>query len=297
MNRKKIKYFLFFVLFFVCVGAGGIYFYKTQKNTQTAAQRYRDNLINEGLQAEQEMTAEDTEVNEAAEEFEEKSDNTFCVGYDFDVEVLAYSVLDAEELENQIQYKAGDFYENELPSAIRESQVVDYEAIEKESPELKEMWDNLEKYSIEETKEIYSRNQDIVEKHTSMKEVPQKYIFVECRIINARNENTDVFLNNLNLVATSTDFKEWTNETSNITYFNQAEHKEGDDRIHSFFVVNMDAGEEMVCTLGFWVDDLGEEAAYYIGTIDNEMVEMEGNLAIGKNMFSLESLIKGEKHE
>ncbi|MCM1179493.1 MAG: hypothetical protein NC347_04495 [Clostridium sp.] len=287
--NKKPQFIPFLVLFMLCAVAGGVYFYKTQKNTQTAAQRYRDNLVKESQQTVAENTGE--------EEAEEKSSTVFCVEYDFDVEVLGYSVLSVGEFENQEQYGAEYFYEKEQPSAVRESQVVNYEAIEQESPELKEMWNNLDKYSIEETKEIYSRNQSIIEKYTSTEEIPQKYVFVECRIKNRRNENTDVFLNELDLVATSADFKEWTNRTDTNIYFNQPEHTEGDDRMHSFFIVNMDAGEEMVCTLGFQVDDLGEKAEYYIGTVDNEMVEMGGNLAIGKNMFSLESLIKGERHE
>lgn len=195
-------------------------------------------------------------------------------------EFLSYEIVDEDDLLEQTKYKSENFY-NGIPSSDYQVEYIDYEAVKAECPELRDMWENENDYSVEEVKQIYQDNIDYIEKYTYSYHPETKYIFIKCKITNTL-ENTDEFSIYPRIYVEKADGTEFNSQEA-IIYFDEAENTEGEERLKRFFCRKFTGGEVLECTLGFQVQETyGEDEVYYIGfTIANtHMIESINDPAI-----------------
>lgn len=166
-------------------------------------------------------------------------------------EFLEYEVIEEQDIQNQNKYLPENFYFGELPKGDEVVKSIDYETIKEECPELKDIWENNSKYTVEEVKEIYQEHIDVIEKHTTYIHPETKYVFIKCKITNVLGDtnSADVYLYS---------FKPCTGEqegyvkmSESICYFDMSQNTAPGIRGQKFYNYTFEQDEELICTLGF----------------------------------------------
>lgn len=166
----------------------------------------------------------------------------------------------------------------------------DTEAIKAEYPELKDVWENDDAYTDEETAEIFYNNIDIINKYTNMIHFKTRYVFIKCRITNTSDKEMDVYMSNISFILSSPDKEKSLTHDNDMCYFDASSHTQGDDRVHNFFAYTFQPGETLNCTIGFPVKEEIENQEYYFGINNQGDNPVKGNCVI--KLYDLEKTEK-----
>lgn len=235
--------------------------------------------------------AKDSEADESGEE--KKTKFTY---QDVEYEFLSYEVVEAADIATQTKYMGEYFFDGELPIDDPEELdfYMDYEAVKAESPELKELWENIDRYTSEKSAAIIEKNKDIIEKYTSMVHLEKRYMFLPCRLTNTATQERKVRLNEIRVVISSSDGGQFRTHDS-LCYFDTTCHTEGDDRAHNFSLYTLQPNETLDCTIGFWIKDEIDNPECYFGITDLQLEAECRNPRVGKYMIKLSDLKEVEK--
>jgi len=273
-RKRKTKQAAIILFTMLLIIAGGTAVFKISKKEKGDAQPAKQYQEKKQEIAEQEET-QDVE-DEKKEDAEEK--NSIMIS-PLKVEVLSYEVIDDSEIGGQTTYAAKYFYENKLPDPEKYEEETDMEACKAECPELKDIWENNGKYTVQEVKDIYQEHIDVIQKYTTSVYVPRHFVFVKCRIANTSGRHSKVLLNGMDVCSSSKDnnvFNSFISDT--MVYFDNPIHTEGEERENSYFEYSFKPDEVLECILGFEVKDQveGQEIEnpdYYLGVVDVQMQE------------------------
>lgn len=281
-----MKKTVFIIFTLILIAAGGVIAFlisNKEENNASPVERYQEKMEEDAGKSEEE-TASDGEGENAF-------GSNIIIHGPVQFELLSYEIIDDSEIQKQTTYPAEYFYEGKLPDSQEYTEQVDYDAAAEECPELKDIWadEGGDKYSVQEVKDIYQANIDVIEKHTTMVPLNKQYVFVKCRITNSVNSTNEAFLNELTVFLSSKDMSTYDFHSDTVCYFDKPVHKEGDDRIHSYFKYSFTANETLECTLGFAVKDSEiENPDYYIGFYED--YGEETNPALTKYVMKLEDI-------
>lgn len=179
------------------------------------------------------------------------------------IEVVSCEKIEDTDIEAQTTYQPEYFKKGELPDAEYLEAYTDMEAIKEVCPELRDIWEN-DAHTIEEEKEIYNRNLDVIEQYTTMRHPKTRYFFVKCKITNLIQEvnETSVALDTF----ISSDQSAYLAMHAGAVYFDKAIHTSGEERERGFFWYRFEAGEVLECVLGYEIkEEWNENETYYIG--------------------------------
>lgn len=188
------------------------------------------------------------------------------------IEVISCEVIEDSSIETQDNYKAEFFYEGKLPDADYKEEFIDYDAIKAACPELRDLWERSASYSVAEIKEIYNRNIDVIEEHTTMCHPKTTYYFVNCKITNTNGRankcyvDTDVFV--------SSPESEYLELQECTCYFDHAVYTDEKERAQRFFLYPFKKDETIECVIGFAVKKTDNEASNYYMGIQRAGVDM-----------------------
>ncbi len=206
------------------------------------------------LESASEMTGTEENIEE----------NNILYTNNMSIEILSCEMVKDTDIERQTTYEAEWFKSGELPDADYVEEYIDYEAIKEVCPELRDLWENEANYTMEETKEIYNRNKDVIEQYTTMQHPVTRYFFVNCRITNLSEKRNEVCLALDTFVAS--DNSEYLAMHEYSVYFDKAVNTTGEDRENRFFWYTLEDGEVLECTLGYEIkEEWDENEEYYIG--------------------------------
>ncbi len=198
---------------------------------------------------------------EMVNEYDEK--NNILYTDNLSVEIVSCEVLEDTEIESQTTYQPQYFKSGNLPDADYLEEYVDYETIKKVCPELRNLWES-DDYTIEEEKEIYERNLDVIDQYTTMEHPKTKYFFVKCRITNLSEKiheasvALDTFI--------SSDQSEYLAMHECAVYFDRAVYTTGEDREKSFFWYTFEQEEVLECVIGYEIkEEWNADEIYYLG--------------------------------
>lgn len=254
MNKKMKLLTVMLLCFIVIVSVFSIWL--IEKNKKPPAERNQQKDI--------EITKSSEAVSQTvtSEEPKENVIKTTSLKY----ELLSYEIIADTDIEKQISYQAEYFRNGELPDSDYTEEIIDYEAVEKECPELKAMWEESESYTVQEVKDIYQANIDVIQKYTSFKHPKTQYLFVKCKISNRSGRKMDTDLTLYSFVV-SADGKN-SAYSDNQCYFDKAVNVVGDMRDSRFFWYTFDEDETIECTLGFAIkEEFGANEQFYVGLV------------------------------
>lgn len=179
------------------------------------------------------------------------------------IEILSCEMIEDIDIESQTTYKSEWFKMGELPDAEYVEEYIDYETIKEVCPELRDLWEK-DNYTMNEKKEIYDRNMDVIEEYTTMRHPKTRYFFVTCRITNLSGKINEVCLDLDTFI--SSDKSEYLAMQECTVYFDKAIYTTGADREKRFFWYTFGEDEVLECTLGYEVkEEWDEYEEYYIG--------------------------------
>ena len=242
----------------------------------------------------------DKESSENKESSREKSDVVTSYEYNgVKYEFCDYEIIKDTDMVGQTRYPMKYFYEEDF-DPLYLSEIRDEEAIKAESPELKDMWENPDKYSdYEEIVSIFNRNKPIIEKYTKNEHIESDYIFIKCKVTLLPNnkktpeETSEICLSNLCIYVADSENENMEVLTDKFFYFDEPQHIEGIDRAHSYFFVTMHYGEEKEFILGVEVLKEKQKHKMYIGSRDESVEELGLDLKYSKYLVSFDDLHEG----
>lgn len=287
---KKMKYIIMFFLIVLLGLLTCMLVILNEENQESPVERY----VNEQNSENAENPDSDTFDVSVADEIPQEEENNKFTYQKIEYEFLSYEIIEDTDIATQTKYDAGHFFSGELPDPNELEEYRDIEAIKAESPELKDLWENNDKYTNEESAEIYNNNIDIVNKYTGMVHIKTHYVFINCQLTNTSDKERNVYLNEMHFVLSTPDMEQFITHDS-MCYFDAATHTQGDDRVHKFFCYTLQPGETLNCTLGFKVKEEIDNQEYYFGFTDWQMVEKGMNPAQGKYIIKLSDLEEGGK--
>lgn len=230
----------------------------------------------------------------AADEVSQNEEKNKFTYQKIEYEFVSYDIIEDTDIAAQTKYDGTYFYSGELPDPNELEEYRDMEAIKAESPELKDLWENNDKYTNEEAAEIFNKNIEIVNKYTGMVHIKTHYVFINCHLTNTSDQERNVYMNEMRFVLSAPDMKQFRTHDS-MCYFDAATNTQGDDRVHSFFCYTLQPGETLNCIIGFQVKEEIDDQQYYFGFTDGQMEEKGINPIQGKYMIKLSDLEEAGK--
>ncbi len=288
-KTKQAVIILFTMLLIIAGGAAVFKISKKEKGDAQPAKRYQEKK--------QEIAEHEETQNVKGEKKEDAEEKNSIMISPLKVEVLSYEVIDDSEIGGQTTYAAEYFYENKLPDTEKYEEETDMEACKAECPELKDIWENTEKYTVQEVKDIYQEHIDVIQKYTTSTYVPRHFVFVKCRLTNTSGRQSKVLLNVMDVCPSSKDnsvFNSFISDT--MVYFDKPIHTEGEERVHSYFEYSFKPDEALECILGFEVKDKVEgkeieDPDYYLGDVDVQMQEGHIHPSYSKRFIKLNDVV------
>ena len=264
MNKKRCAFISVVVALMILLT--GIVVYWLQENKESVSDRINRKASETDAVTE---TADKTDA-ESVENNDTSEDNRAVVGdnifYDgpVKVELLSADVLEGDDISAETEYPVEYFQSQTLPVSNLLEDVTDWDSIWKEAPEVKEMQEApFDAYTYEEMDEILARNQDVIDKYTYTKTMPQKVYFIKCRLTNC---GTRTVTNTFPLEVTSVSDSGEMTAREDIVYFDKPIYTDGDERSMRYFFFRLAGGESLDCTIGFAVpQEFGENDRHYYG--------------------------------
>ena len=271
MNKRKCAVISVVAAFVILLTGIVAYWFRENKDSVSDNRKASETDAAEKVEAgndtvEQDSSEETTTEEATTEDYRQIcGDNILMIG-SVKVELLSADVLEGDDISTETEYPVEYFQYEELPAANRLEDITDWDSVWNESEELKEMHDApYDAYTAEECDEIWARNQEVVDKYTYTKTMPQKVYFIKCRLT---NEGTVAVTNTFPLAVTSVSETGELTSREDLRYFDKPIYTEGDGRAMRYFFFKLEGQESMECTIGLVVpQELGENDHHYYGNI------------------------------
>lgn len=264
INMKNLRKYIIVGILFV---AGIVVLIRLENNADIDKTKLDDNTVVEKMN--DDRNQDSSQNVESEESIPKLYTNNLCV------EVLSCEVVEDVDIEKQTTYPAEWFLSGKLPDSDYREEVIDYEAIKEECPQLRDIWENDGKYSDEEVKDIYNQHLDVIEKYTTMEHPKTKYYFVKCKITNLSKKTIeasvgfDTFVTGL--------YDPYLIMHEGACYFDEAVYIEGDEREKQFFWHTFKPNEIFECVVGYEIKVEDDNTKCYIGVqtpgVDNFTVD------------------------
>ena len=253
----------------------GIVAYWLQKNKESVSDRINRKAsetdaaekVEAGNDTVEQDSSEETTTEEATTEDYRQicGDNILMIG-SVKVELLSADVLEGDDISAETEYPVEYFQYEELPASNLLEDITDWDSVWNASAELKEMKESpYNAYTDEEYDEIWARNQEVVDKYTYTKTMPQKVYFIKCRLT---NEGSVAVTNTFPLEVTSVSETGELTSREDLRYFDKPIYTEGEGRSMRYFFFKLEGQESMECTIGLVVpQEFGENDHHYYGNI------------------------------
>ena len=271
MNKRKCAVISVVMAFMLLLT--GIVAYWLQKNKESVSDRI-NRKASETDAAEKVEAGNDTVEQDSSEETTTEEgttedyrqicgDNILMIG-SVKVELLSADVLEGDDISAETEYPVEYFQYEELPASNLLEDITDWDSVWNASAELKEMKESpYNAYTDEEYDEIWARNQEVVDKYTYTKAIPQKVYFIKCRLT---NEGSVAVTNTFPLEVTSVSETGELTSREDLRYFDKPIYTEGEGRSMRYFFFKLEGQESMECTIGLVVpQEFGENDHHYYG--------------------------------
>ncbi len=251
----------------------GIVAYWLQRNKESVSDRINRKAsetdaaekVEAGNDTVEQDSPEETTTEEATTEDYRQicGDNILMIG-SVKVELLSADVLEGDDISAETEYPVEYFQYEELPASNLLEDITDWDSVWNASAELKEMKESpYNAYTDEEYDEIWARNQEVVDKYTYTKTMPQKVYFIKCRLT---NEASVAVTNTFPLEVTSVSETGELTSREDLRYFDKPIYTEGEGRSMRYFFFKLEGQESMECTIGLVVpQEFGENDHHYYG--------------------------------
>ena len=238
--------------------------YGLQKNRKTPEERIAKKASEtdaEGEDNDDKNQKSDSPVNEN----EKAGDNVLMIGA-VKMEMLSAKVFEGDDISSETEYPATYFKYQTLPDPEYTKEETDWEAIYEEAPEVKDVRQaEYGVYSEEYWESVKAKYQDVIDRYTYTKTIPQKMYFIKCRLTNLSSAAIEDALP-LDVTIVSSDTGEVKAFEEDLGYFDKPVYTEGDDRGHKYFWFKLDGKESMECTIGLLVSkEYGDNVKNYYG--------------------------------
>ena len=273
MNKRKCAVISVVVAFMLLLT--GIVAYWLQKNKESVSDRINRKASEtdaaEKVEAGNDTVEQDSSKKTTTEEATTEDyrqicgDNILMIG-SVKVELLSADVLEGDDISAETEYPVEYFQYEELPASNLLEDITDWDSVWNASAELKEMKESpYNAYTDEEYDEIWARNQEVVDKYTYTKTMPQKVYFIKCRLT---NEGSVAVTNTFPLEVTSVSETGELTSREDLRYFDKPIYTEGEGRSMRYFFFKLEGQESMECTIGLVVpQEFGENDRHYYGNI------------------------------
>ena len=273
MNKRKCAVISVVVALMLLLT--GIVAYWLQKNKESVSDRINRKASEtdaaEKVEAGNDTVEQDSSKKTTTEEATTEDyrqicgDNILMIG-SVKVELLSADVLEGDDISAETEYPVEYFQYEELPASNLLEDITDWDSVWNASAELKEMKESpYNAYTDEEYDEIWARNQEVVDKYTYTKTMPQKVYFIKCRLT---NEGSVAVTNTFPLEVTSVSETGELTSREDLRYFDKPIYTEGEGRSMRYFFFKLEGQESMECTIGLVVpQEFGENDRHYYGNI------------------------------
>ena len=247
----------------------GIVAYWLQKNKESVSDRI-NRKASETDAAEKVEAGKDTVEQDSSEETTTEDyrqvcgDNILMIG-SVKVELLSADVLEGDDISEETEYPVEYFKSGELPASNLLEEVIDWDSIREESPEVDKCFSvpGYRGSDGENGARIMAENEELIKKYTSTVARPQKAYFIKCRLT---NEGTVAVTNTFPLAVTSVSETGELTSREVLRYFDKPIYTEGDGRAMRYFFFKLEGHESMECTIGLVVpQEFGENDHHYYG--------------------------------
>ncbi len=271
MNKRKCAVISVVVALMLLLT--GIVAYWLQKNKESVSDRINRKASEtdaaEKVEAGNDTVEQDSSKKTTTEEATTEDyrqicgDNILMIG-SVKVELLSADVLEGDDISAETEYPVEYFQYEELPASNLLEDITDWDSVWNASAELKEMKESpYNAYTDEEYDEIWARNQEVVDKYTYTKTMPQKVYFIKCRLT---NEASVAVTNTFPLEVTSVSETGELTSREDLRYFDKPIYTEGEGRSMRYFFFKLEGQESMECTIGLVVpQEFGENDHHYYG--------------------------------
>lgn len=225
------------------------------------------------------------------------------------IEFISYDVFTVQELQEQTEYAAEDFYSRELPQPDQTVKYLDREGLAEESDLLYKLFGpGSENMDQSEWLNIYEEHLEEIEaakdRH-SYEYVPEKvYFFIKVRVYNTDTSEDAVAreLNLGNLRVIMSDMEDGVIISEDLSYLYNAVNSEGEAREHGYYQLEISPGEYHELIVGMCVTfSMYEMLKYedfdtyeaYAGFVDQELIEDGVNPVLSPDMIPLSALPRG----
>ena len=235
--------------------------YGLQKNRKTPEERIAKKASETDAVGEDKNQKSDSPVNEN----EKAGDNVLMIGA-VKMEMLSAKVFEGDDISSETEYPATYFMYQTLPDPQLTFEETDWEAVYEEAPEVKDVRQaEYGVYSEEYWESVKAKYQDVIDRHTYTKTIPQKMYFIKCRLTNLSDSIIENTLP-LEVAIVSSENGELITSEEDLGYFDKPIYTEGDDRARKYFFFKLDGKESIECTIGLEVSkEYGDNVKCYYG--------------------------------
>ena len=254
----KKKYLAAVIICVLIMATGGTSAYMLQKNKETPEERSGTTMKTTTNASSETSTTSEKSVAEGV------GDNVLMVGA-IKIEMLSADVIEGSEISTENRYPVEYFRDQTLPDPEETEDIIDWDSIYEEAPEVKDLQlSDYDAYTAEESEEIIDRNKNVIDKYTYTKVKPRKFYFIKCKLTNMGNADVeDVFP--YYVVYDSPEASEISyNEV--LCYYDKSIYTDGDERAMRYYFFRLNGHESMECTNGLAVQqEIGENEKHYYG--------------------------------
>ena len=269
MNKRKCAVISVVAALMILLTGIVAYWFRENKDSVSDNRKASESDAAEKVEAgndtvEQDSSEEATTEEATTEDYRQIcGDNILMIG-SVKVELLSADVLEGDDISTETEYPVEYFQYEELPASNLLEDITDWDSVWNASAELKEMKESpYNAYTDEEYDEIWARNQEVVDKYTYTKTMPQKVYFIKCRLT---NEGSATVTNTFPLEVTSVSETGELTSREDLRYFDKPIYTEGEGRSMRYFFFKLDGQESMECTIGLVVpQEFGENDRHYYG--------------------------------
>ena len=247
----------------------GIVAYWFQKNKESVSDRINrkasETDVAENAETGKDIVEQASSKETTTEDYRQVcGDNILMIG-SVKVELLSADVLEGDDISTETEYPVEYFQYEELPASNRLEEVIDWDSIREESPEVDKCFSvpGYRGSDGENGARIMAENEELIKKYTTMVERPQRAYFIKCRLT---NEGSVAVTNTFPLVVTSISESGELTYREVLRYFDKPIYTDGDDRAMRYFFFKLEGQESMECTIGLVVpQEFGENDHHYYG--------------------------------
>ena len=256
----KKRYLAAVIICVLIMAAGGTSAYMLQKNKETPEERSNTTTKTTSNASSENSTTSEKSVVEGV------GDNVLMVGA-IKIEMLSADVIEGSEISTENRYPVEYFRDQTLPDPEETEDIIDWDSIYEEAPEVKDLQlSDYDAYTAEESEEIIDRNKNVIDKYTYTKVKPRKFYFIKCKLTNMGNADVeDAFP--YDVVYDSPEASEISYNEA-LCYYDKPIYTDGDERAMKYYFFRLKGHESMECTIGLAVpQEFDENEKHYYGNL------------------------------